>query len=275
MASYGKQQSMDVEFLRKYGFFGRYVPETATPFGARHWHPIEVGLLHGVIDRLFLPNDKHDSWMLLGNCISSQHALLLVANGISKLGTFTFDMHHLFAEFHDRILSTQSCRIAPNEHGFFLIPREHMIVSSFLEAANVLRTDHSGHQSKEVRGYSGFVDSSPQISPPAFTADHLGMTASPISVESSPEFEETLDFQPMLQGVAKSCPQKSSFWYSANLPASVLEQSWGFHFHCTFDDQAIPHTAILSPRQNESLTGEHQAFKGVMVKTSALMRPQF
>ena len=89
MASYGSQHRINPSLLKKKGLYGHFVAEPSETNPAckflRWWHPIELGLMFGPFEKLFLRKPKNLAWQHLGNAITSAHALFAISTVIPLL----------------------------------------------------------------------------------------------------------------------------------------------------------------------------------------------
>ena len=83
MASYGSQHRINPPLLKKKGLYGHFVSEPSENNPAcrflRWWHPIELGLMFGPFQKLFLRKPKNNAWQHLGNAITTPHALFAIS----------------------------------------------------------------------------------------------------------------------------------------------------------------------------------------------------
>lgn len=86
MASYGSQHRINPVLLKKKGLYGHFVAEPSENNPAckflRWWHPIELGLMFGPFEKLFLRKPKGMAWQHLGNAITTPHALFAISTVI-------------------------------------------------------------------------------------------------------------------------------------------------------------------------------------------------
>ena len=86
MASYGSQHRIKAPLLKKKGLYGHFAAEPSKDNPScqflRWWHPIELGLMFGPFQKLFLRKPKNMAWQHLGNAITTAHALFAISTVI-------------------------------------------------------------------------------------------------------------------------------------------------------------------------------------------------
>ena len=86
MASYGSQHRINPILLKKKGLYGHFVAEPSENNPSckflRWWHPIELGLMFGPFEKLFLRKPKNMAWQHLGNAITTAHAIFAISTVI-------------------------------------------------------------------------------------------------------------------------------------------------------------------------------------------------
>lgn len=83
MASYGSQHRINPSLLKKKGLYGHFLAEPSQDNPAckflRWWHPIELGLMFGPFNMLFLRKPKNIAYLHLGNAITTVHAIFAIS----------------------------------------------------------------------------------------------------------------------------------------------------------------------------------------------------
>lgn len=83
MASYGSQHRINPSLLKKKGLYGHFLAEPSKENPAckflRWWHPIELGMMFGPFNMLFLRKPKNLAYQHLGNAITTPHAIFAIS----------------------------------------------------------------------------------------------------------------------------------------------------------------------------------------------------
>ena len=125
MAQYGNQHNSPFSHLEKFGFLGHYEAESVEwPAQARHFHPIEVGLLHGPIDSLYVPQDK-----ALGGKIIPQHASLIMLSIDNQFQGRTIDDTWQTELPTQHFQNTRLSNLGLKIHS---VPNGHLVTSSMV-----------------------------------------------------------------------------------------------------------------------------------------------
>lgn len=85
MASYTQQVHFDIDILRNKGLYGGLVKCTDEPLTFRYLSAPEGLILMGLVQNLVIPADKKLHWRLIGNAISTPHAIITMWNAARVL----------------------------------------------------------------------------------------------------------------------------------------------------------------------------------------------
>ena len=230
MAMYGKQHLLPIENLEKYGFFGHYFHRDIME-GSRHFHPLEVGLIHGVFHRLFIFDDWELSWRILGNQITILHAMVPTISMLRTVCDTVPDIHMIMDSFHQMRLKNDVRALTLKDGTVYHSCHMHDHFS--VEAGDELLhwivqpepSDHFWHPKHGVRPMYPNMDQS------VFVADsNIGEHAqSQIDTESSSEEEAippTVPFVPVVEHVLHMGNHSFPFWASCDIPIHDLALIW-------------------------------------------------
>ena len=237
MAQYGSQHNLPLHHLEKFGYLGHFkVTTDEWPAGARHWHPIEVGLLHGPVDNLFIPGNHQLAWKLFGNAIATPHAgivTLAVVNLIQKRSYF--DMWHaedLIVEFETVRLTNVGLTFHQLTSGSIIAHEHIQPTEDFLRSTPMLEDIHDddkmwipcvGWVDVDQTKQNHEIDAAQEFSP----ASHQTVT---IEVPSSPPDAEMIDptqpFPLILQAAFQTPDCDQRFYFANDLAPESLAQYW-------------------------------------------------
>ena len=84
VASYGSQHKFSDSSLQTKGLLNHFLIEAGK--GPRHWHPVEILLMHLFVGQQLVLDDWVEAYRHLGNQITVPHAVLLLVNALNFLG---------------------------------------------------------------------------------------------------------------------------------------------------------------------------------------------
>ena len=123
MAMYGSQHCMDLEYLQQHGFFGHYKSDSMCPHDIRHWHPVEIALIHGITSPCFIDEILAFSWMILGNMIAQPHALIVLVDICNRCFGQKLAIDEVMTSFQNRRFRASNCELFHIQGGLFVLPR--------------------------------------------------------------------------------------------------------------------------------------------------------
>eukprot|EP00438_Fugacium_kawagutii_P002016 Skav204963 [mRNA] locus=scaffold3912:113355:118505:- [translate_table: standard] len=118
LARYSTQHELPEEKLRTDGLFAEL---TRGKLGTRFFSPFEIASAHGLVHDLYLPKNVHTAHLVVGNGISTQHAILAMTharNYVDPLMRCNPQEMVLYA-MRDRIHAENS-EFSEDEHGWWL-----------------------------------------------------------------------------------------------------------------------------------------------------------
>ena len=245
MASYGFQHDLPVEHLRKFGYFGHFLADTESDLGCRFMMPCEILLLHGVAHAFFLATDLQTAWRTVGNFITTQHALVLIANACNSVGPETLNVDWLFRKFQDERLTAGTVRRHKIDAGEFTMHVLGAKTDQFLAAVDQLfaARNQFGTEFHLWTPTAGFAEpdvvellSSTQLTDSQQVARHNDFS-SQITVHDLIDAEEvsaTLLWAPISKGIIHFQQADLTFWFSADLTMDELTSFWGGELSCEF-----------------------------------------
>lgn len=245
MARYGSQHCIDSSLLQSHGYFGHFVADGNAPNGFRFWHAAEIAMIHGVFEGCFLPTNQAEANQLLGNMISTQHALVLLVNGMNRILQSPIDLKKVCAFFHASQVVPSACQMIDMANGYYLTHRDTLMLHSFQTHVELLHRWAFQHDTMHVWLPDHGLLLHDQI--PEAIARRIAPSVITIAdaSDTSEEPEHDVDpWHPFLQGELKAA-HNSTFWYSADLPGSVIERVWAHEYQLTFQSVEDRRTAIM------------------------------
>eukprot|EP00438_Fugacium_kawagutii_P001525 Skav207803 [mRNA] locus=scaffold381:49411:61915:+ [translate_table: standard] len=125
LASYGQQHLFNDVSKHDRGCLAHYARIGGA--AARHWHPAEVALHHGLYGPLLLSDDFIESWEGLGNQIAVPHAAFLVVNVCQMLNKIPGDWNlaEALVFFDQHKTTNKNLVIQHTDAGLWLSDSEH------------------------------------------------------------------------------------------------------------------------------------------------------
>ena len=258
MARYGSQHELSDTHLNDHSYYGFFLAQPQLKHGGRLFHPAEIGLLHGAFDWMFVDDDLHHSWLVMGNSILPFHALIPLTHVINAFLPTKILPNQVLDQFIKYRLSTSTTQVTSMNGGALYTNEDHMPDGPFLESAQSLAgfvhamdplavwLPWVGVSSlKQCTGMS--KQPQPEVSQPA----------SVISVPSS--IEPTVPFAVVLQAVITADAFEQRFWYSSDLPAQSIRAPWNHVFECVFPKDMETTTMLHLPADNTTHAHENNS----------------
>ena len=143
MASYGHQHRLSTNHLKNKGCLTHLLqPIDGTP---RHWHPIEILILHMGLETFFVDPDWDLAYKFLGNQISLAHAIPALVHVFNQLPSFAFNLNldQVFQNALERRITVANMIQIPLAGGILVAHQE------------VDTTDFSGQAEEAIRQMIG------------------------------------------------------------------------------------------------------------------------
>ena len=128
MALYGSQHGLNTEYLEKYGYFGHFVMDPCRHDKIRFWHPAEVALMHGITSPILIQEVLPFSWLIIGNSIAEQHALLVLIDVCQRITGERFSPFVVFHEYQKARFRTWEIKLHHIDHDFLILSAKHPCV---------------------------------------------------------------------------------------------------------------------------------------------------
>ena len=245
MATYGFQHELPVEHLKKFGYYGHFLSDWESDLGCRFMSPFEILLLHGITHSCFLENDLACAWRTVGNFITVQHALILLANACNCVGPEKLDVQLLFKQFLAERFTAENAKCHELTAGSILMHVTASKSDSFLAAVEQL------FESRFAFGIDHFcwspetgfqLGADPCEIPDTQLTDSQQVAKcnafmSQISVDELMALEEvsaTMLWAPVSKGLIHLQQADLTFWFSADLTLDELTCLWGGNYACEF-----------------------------------------
>lgn len=224
MAQYGNQHALSDHILLDCGFFGHFLATDATKTSGRYWHPSEIGLMHGVIERWWLHGDPHTMWHIVGNSIATPHALITLINGLRAIG-IEIDAELAFRTYHETKLQADQCVLFPAPLGHMLIHQDAMLTQDMhVNISNLVGCDWDmpkeqwWHPDRGWEYIFAFLD-------PAFHDPIPVCLMNPPAEDSDSDIDDTEPMHPMHQ-VTMSTHTPKPLWVSLDVHDDELVKHW-------------------------------------------------
>ncbi|CAL1157993.1 unnamed protein product, partial [Cladocopium goreaui] len=138
MARYGSQHELSDTHLNDHSYYGFFLAQPQLKHGGRLFHPAEIGLLHGAFDWMFVDDDLHHSWLVMGNSILPFHALIPLMHVINAFLPTKILPNQVLDQFIKYRLSTSTIQVTSMNGGALYTNEDHMPDGPFLESAQSL-----------------------------------------------------------------------------------------------------------------------------------------
>ena len=210
------------------GFFGHHKQEGSQwPAQIRHWHPAEIGLIHGAVDSLYVPNDLRKGRLINGNAITVMQAAILMVPAVSTIMNMDFTIFQFKDEFDVRRLQVGDLRITPCADGILRAHADVIPTPHFLDTIPALVTLEQTDRRAPTEGlgnlypgagilaeqYLQLIETQPEVVP------HCTKPAA-CMCEPTQMFSVTQDMQIHSQGFHQVCA------VDGDLPTDRLPQFW-------------------------------------------------
>lgn len=224
MASYGRQHCFSETELSQRGCLAHLYRGVSN---ARFWHPIEILLIHGLLQPAFVCSDFTQAWKHVGNQIAIPHSLLLLGNAFRMFKPAKFDVaiHTMFDTMNRGFLRAASIVIQELDQGY-LIAKSHATFLSATECQNNCDFHRTcgaaflpAHTWWNLDGFHPVTCASPHelsMSP---------VTAGPASAPVEP-ITPTMPFQPVMPATVKSMHFEHQISLAAGLATPDILQVW-------------------------------------------------
>jgi len=244
LARYGSQHEINDDFLNKHGYLGFFHRQNGLPFGARLFHPVEIAMVHGMINQLYLPNDHKLAWMIIGNCITPLHAMLPLLNVVNAI----MPTHVDAAQALEKLAQV---RLLPNAHvthanrGVFFTMSDQVPSKRFLDS--LLDCDSFAERLDKMHAWIPELGLMPLSQPeehdlpPGQSVYDIAFSVASSPASDNDEHSATMPFSVVLPSALQLPEQTIKFWFSADLPACIVETPWSFAYECVFPDEDDTH----------------------------------
>ena len=225
MASYGHQHTLATKHLRTKGCLTFLLQPSVGP--PRHWHPIEIFLLHVGCNRFFVDPDWELAYHFLGNQISVVHAMIPLVHAFNMLPSFDFSLNLdlVLEKLLQRRITVSNMIQLPLADGIMVMHKD----------IDFPCDEDTQHKVREFvnHGIKPFPDDvfwTLEGFRPLETLFHVKPIeqlvepepASPEEVEMSP----TMKFVPVVPLTVKCLDGDHQYWTFADVPPSALAGLW-------------------------------------------------
>lgn len=225
MAMYGSQHCLDESMFHKSGYLGFFVKDDSCPRKFRFWHPAEICFILGATDNIYIDEHYPVAWQHVGNSIGIPHALQLLTHALQLLGLGDFSPFVVFQSFHVAKLTAEKHAMIRLDKGSILCNEHNRPTEEFLRNAKSLEACKFSLQlpSQIWSPHSGFLTFQQLIES---QVEQVAISQVSQQVPPSMEVSPTLCFNPVLKGVIELEGVSQTFWHSADLPTTLIEQIW-------------------------------------------------
>ena len=237
MASYGHQHRLAVSHLRLKGCLTHLLQPSQGP--PRHWHPIEIFLMHLGLGCFFVDPDWELAYRVLGNQISTVHAIIPLVHVFNQLDQFCFelDLDSILQKAIDSRITVDNMIQIPFAGGHIVMRQEQSHEAFSFEAEKVVQEmiqhgirpfpadsfwDLGGFQPLD-----SIVEDNDQLSPITLHEE--------VEVESV--VSPTMAFVPLLPVCIKCTDGDYQYWIYADVTTDALVGLWDGAFDITVSDQ--------------------------------------
>lgn len=213
--------------------------------GCRYWHPIEVALIHGITSPILIQHVWPLSWLIIGNAISEQQAIVVVADACQRITGERFSAFTLFTEYQQKRYTASSIRRVMIGEDILIMPIEQDESFELVKHAKALR--HAVDQ--QVKFAFWTPDKGCQINFEDTESTKLCNPFSQITqpdhgiVETTAAFPTTVMIQMEHQGGSNGIEISPSF------PWEMLNVVWAGGLNFVPNDLECPSKSI-SPKMN-------------------------
>ena len=258
MALYGSQQTLSHDHLRKYGFFGHYKKEDELLWlgGARHWHPAEIGMIHGAVDSLFVPESLKLGWLINGNAITVMQAAILLVPAIASIMDVDFTLLQFKDEFESRRLTSSDLTITSCPAGVLLThadvkPTQHLLDS----IPELLALDDPDKLWLPIEGLGKFYPGAGILSGSYLKIietqpdeETESKSIVPMTCEPTQPFSLVRELKIHPQGFKQTC------LLDVDVPLGCIPWFWDNHLHIQESDNLDDHLMAMLPVESKPQT---------------------
>ncbi len=253
MASYGHQHRLSTNHLKSKGCLTHLLQPSIGP--PRHWHPIEILILHLGLEAFFVDPDWELAYKFLGNQISLAHAIPALVNVFNQLPFFDFNMNldQVFQKALERRITVANMIQLPLAGGI-LVAHQDVDLTKFSGQVEKFIDEMIAHDLQPFPDDSFWY----------FMGFHLlgelkqDSTPSPISptdvVEPERSVSPTKAFIPVLPISIKGKYGDHQFWTFADVTPNDLVGLWEGYFEIVCSEtgfQLVPSKAVtVVPQKN-------------------------
>eukprot|EP00438_Fugacium_kawagutii_P036587 Skav223939 [mRNA] locus=scaffold1465:226335:229127:+ [translate_table: standard] len=244
MAKYGTQHLLPQEYLKTNKYYGHFCKDDLAPHGARHWHPMEVAIKHGLIYPLFLFEDDEMSWLLLGNMITPVHALIPLMMAFNYFIPEEVDFQYVLRRFQEERDSATDVITVNMAHGYVLLNKNCQLTPEQVQKFEQLI--HMCVQTP-IPDFTWTVAGGLQGADDDLVQANTMPTVSQVTQEDEVMIDSTAQFGVVLKGVMHLHEHVVSFWFAANIPFDHLSSPWNWQFTAQLcEDREIgsPHVEL-------------------------------
>ena len=224
-ALYGRQHCLDESMFHKNSYLGFFVKDDSCPWKFRFWHPAEICFILGATDNIYIDEHYPVAWQHVGNSIGIPHALQLLSHALQLLGLGDFSPFVVFQSFHVAKMTAEKHAMIRLDKGSLLCNEPNRPKEEFLRNAKSLEAcKFSLHLPSQIWSpHSGFLTYQQLME-----SQDEQVVISQVSQQVPPSMDlsPTLCFNPVLKGVIKLEGVSLTFWHSADLPITLIEQIW-------------------------------------------------
>lgn len=261
MAMYGSQHKLSQDRLAEYGFFGHYLLHRGS---IRHYHPMEVALIHGVLNACYLYDDLEYSWLILGNQISVLQALYPMVIALQGILNEQLDWGQLIQRFHVDRLKASKLHVTNMSKGYLIHHADFPVEDVDIQAEQDLMTWISSMEPKHDAwvpglGMVGIDDLIKQTQATAAVNSEINASVASPSTATD-EVPPTVRYVPVIEHCIRFGEVVSKFWAASDLSNEAISLLWAGQFHIHHDDLLGPTITI-----NAGNSPQHTGMTGVIV----------
>ena len=230
LARYGTQHWLSEQLLQDQGYLGHFARDSTAAIECRHWHPAEIALMHGVVQPCFLPNDHFIAWFGLGNMITIQHSILVLAQMLNRCMQEQVNVAQVIEAFAEAQMKPRASQMIPIIHGYMVCQKFHELPEAFVNSAHELQ------QYLDMHGHTFW---SPQFGIQEFQAAHWTLATQPTAIDSDVDELPAHGFS-IFPGTIHFTTHSSKFWFAGNLPGESIRALWNHQFTAKFSEFGSP-----------------------------------
>eukprot|EP00438_Fugacium_kawagutii_P031199 Skav220794 [mRNA] locus=scaffold150:88279:92835:- [translate_table: standard] len=234
MSMYGRQHELSEGYLAQHQFYGHYLRDPEAPHQARHWHPAEISLKHGLTNQCFHHDSLELSWTIQGNVVTAIQVLPLLVAWCNSTWETSLDIQAVTQRYLDECWTASEVGFQRLTHGFIMTqlsaPLPSTILQSYDDLISQIWQDPSATITwfpEEPHAQHSAVEGlqPTQVSP--FTPTHTS--------PASTDMHDTAPFQVVLKGCVRFERNTQNFWFASNVSYADLVLPW--------DSDFVPHVS--------------------------------